>query len=418
MCAEYVGPYRTLQRLGRGSFGEVWLAEGSRAGHLVALKLGTRALEFEDASIDRARDVVLREGELLRRLKHPNIVSCEDVGWDADHQLVWLALELLDGGSVRNLIDSRSAHRTPFQAHFVRRVLLDIGGALEYIHLEGVLHRDVKPANMLLTLTAPPVLKLADFGISKLLEGSGHAHTIVGTQYYFSPELAAGQPYGRASDAWALGVCLYELATLKKPFTASSILELASCIRDEPFPLLPADTAPDCADAISGLLEKDPTKRLQLQEAMMSLEREAATSGSSAVREEEVSQGSPQGLAEEELESEPAQMSVAQPHAPSVAFGGQSVEKLTDVNQGQQARKVKERGLISWWFSWVPNPFASKAGYSQTKNETMVMAISPQPSSGTNQECLAMGSHEPVQAEDVEIWDELPGHASSSVDTW
>eukprot|EP00930_Biecheleria_cincta_P043134 TRINITY_DN29658_c0_g1_i2.p1 TRINITY_DN29658_c0_g1~~TRINITY_DN29658_c0_g1_i2.p1 ORF type:complete len:338 (-),score=74.72 TRINITY_DN29658_c0_g1_i2:70-1083(-) len=333
MCAEYVGPYRTLQLLGRGSFGEVWLAEGSRPGHLVALKVGSRALEFEHASIDSAHDVVLREGELLRRLKHPHIVSCEDVGWDADRQLVWLALELLDGGSVRNLIDSRSAHGTPFQAHFVRRVLLEISGALEYIHAEGVLHRDVKPANILLTLTAPPVLKLADFGISKLLEGSGHAHTMVGTQYYSSPELAAGQPYGRASDAWALGVCLYELATLRKPFTASSILELASCIRDEPFPPLPADTAPDCADAISGLLEKNPTKRLQLQDAMMSLEREAATSAPSAVREEEASQESPHGLAEEELELEPAQMGVAQPHAPSVAFGG----------QGQQGRKVKER---------------------------------------------------------------------------
>lgn len=413
MCAEYVGPYRTLQRLGRGSFGEVWLAEGSRPGHLVALKLGTRALEFDDDSDDRARDVVLREGELLRRLKHPHIVSCEDVGWDTDRQLVWLALELLDGGSVRNLIDSRSEHGMPFQAHFVRRVLVEIGGALEYIHAEGVLHRDVKPANILLTLTAPPVLKLADFGISKLLEGSGHAHTIVGTQYYFSPELAAGHPYGRASDAWALGVCLYELATLKKPFIASSILELACCICDEPFAPLPADTAADCALAIAGLLEKDAAKRLQLQDAIALLESAASPLIPSVAKEEEASQGSPQGLAEEELESEPAQISVAQPHAPSVAFGGQSPDKLP----GQQARKAKERGLIGWWFSWMPNPFASKSGYSQPKNETMVMAISPQPS-GAGSQALGVASNEPLQAEDVEIWDALPGHASSSVDTW
>lgn len=413
MCAEYVGPYRTLQRLGRGSFGEVWLAEGSRAGHLVALKLGARNLEFDDDSNDRARDVALREGELLRRLKHPNIVSCEDVGWDANRQLVWLALELLDGGSVRDLIDSRSAHGLPFQAHFVRRVLVEIGGALEYIHAEGVLHRDVKPANILLTLTAPPVLKLADFGISKLLESSGNAHTIVGTQYYFSPELAAGQPYGPALDAWALGVCLYELATLKKPFTASSILELASCIRDEPFAPLPADTAADCALAIAGLLEKETAKRLQPQDAIMLLESAASTFAAPVAQEEEASQGSPQGLAEEELESEPAQMSVAQPHAPSVAFGGQSPEKVP----GPQARKAKERGLIGWLFSWLPNSSASKSGYGQQKNETMVMAISPQPS-GEGSQSFGIASNEPLQAEDVEIWDELPGHASSSTDTW
>eukprot|EP00931_Biecheleriopsis_adriatica_P076370 TRINITY_DN50082_c0_g1_i1.p1 TRINITY_DN50082_c0_g1~~TRINITY_DN50082_c0_g1_i1.p1 ORF type:complete len:423 (-),score=86.63 TRINITY_DN50082_c0_g1_i1:89-1357(-) len=419
MYAGRLGPYSTVQLLGRGAFGEVLLAEDvERPGHLVALKVGSGNSDVDDAASDKAADVVRKEGELLRRLKHPNIVGCEDIGWDSERRLVWLALELLDGGSIRNLIDSRLSLGSPFQAHFVRRVLCEIGSALCYIHSEGVLHRDVKPANILLTLSAPPMLKLADFGISKLLEGTGLAHTIVGTQYYFSPELAAGQPYGPASDAWALGVCLFELATLKRPFLGSSMFELAACIRDEPHPQLPAETAPDVAQAISGLLEKDPAKRLQLQDDALDLMGAASSPGSKEPMppppppvpplEEDQSVSTQQGLVVEELTTEPLLASVpAQPHAPAVAFESQAKEK----------RASKEPRRANWWFSWWPITFSKAPSVEADTSETRVTAITPEsPHPPLDPEAAHRRAFEPLTAEDVEIWDlqDLPGQASST----
>eukprot|EP00929_Paragymnodinium_shiwhaense_P069458 TRINITY_DN35021_c0_g1_i1.p1 TRINITY_DN35021_c0_g1~~TRINITY_DN35021_c0_g1_i1.p1 ORF type:complete len:451 (-),score=58.40 TRINITY_DN35021_c0_g1_i1:93-1445(-) len=265
------GNYHVLQLLGRGSFGEVVLAEDARqAGRLVAVKTsryGAPGVGHTATSMV-GKDTILEEAAVLRRLRHRHIVRCEDAGLDEDQHMVWLALELMDGGSLRSLLDSRRSIGSPFDAQFVRRVLAEIGSALQYIHTEGILHRDVKPANVLLTLTAPPVLKLTDFGMSKLLQVTSHAQSTVGTQHYFSPELVSGEPYGPGADCWALGVCLFELASLERPFHAGNLFALACCIRDQPTPPLPADTSSDCVVAISGLLEKDPERRWKLEQAM------------------------------------------------------------------------------------------------------------------------------------------------------
>lgn len=292
MCAwlgcrvgEMVGPYRTLQLLGKGAFSEVVLAEDtSREDRPVALKVAACSELAEDAAA-RARDVVLSEAALLRRLAHPHIVICEDVRYEDELHLVWLALELMDGGTLKSLIECRHSVGTPFEAKFVRRVVAEIGSALQYIHTEGVLHRDVKPSNILLTLTAPPVLKLADFGVSKLLQATGHAVSTVGTQYYFSPEIASGKPYGAAADAWALGVCLYELAALRRPFTASSPYALACLICEAAPPELPSGTAPDVVQTIMGLLDKDPDQRLQLSDALCRSEAAAKLAATASRRQ-------------------------------------------------------------------------------------------------------------------------------------
>jgi len=111
-------------------------------------------------------------------------------------------------------------------------------------------------------------VKLADFGISKVLEATGHAHTLAGTPFYMAPEIVRGLPYGTASDVWAFGACMYELAALYKPFDAGNQLALARAIVENPVPTLPAATEPDIAEAIAGLLEKDPEGRWPLQKAL------------------------------------------------------------------------------------------------------------------------------------------------------
>mmetsp|Transcript_58102 Transcript_58102/g.101712 ORF Transcript_58102/g.101712 Transcript_58102/m.101712 type:complete len:789 (+) Transcript_58102:62-2428(+) len=266
---ELAGPYEVLRLLGRGTFGEVLLARDSRKQpqHYVALKTVSCDQLAGDAA-ERARLSALAEAQLLLRLRHPHIVSCEEVQWDAERRAVWFALELMNGGDAQCLIDGRrEAGGPPFEAHFVRRVLASVGSALQYIHDQGVLHRDVKPANLLLTRRSQRV-KLADFGVSKLLEATGRARTVVGTPYYLSPEIVSGQAYGPAADAWALGICLYELGALRRPFEAANPLALVRKICEEPPDTLPEGTAADVRCAVMGLLEREPLQRLTLGDVM------------------------------------------------------------------------------------------------------------------------------------------------------
>lgn len=283
---ELAGPYEVLSLLGRGTFGEVLLCrDPRRPNHRVALKT-VACNQLSPEAAERVRRAALDEARLLQQLRHPYIVQCEEVQWDAPRQTVWLALEYMNGGDVQELIEARrQAGRQPFDAHFMRRVLASVGSALEYVHAEGVLHRDVKPANILLTRSSHRI-KLGDFGISRVLENSGCAHTVVGTPYYLSPEIVSGQAYGPASDAWALGVCLYELAALQRPFEAGNPLALVRRICEEPPADLPAHTPEDVRRAVEGFMQKDLSARLLVGQALRSSD---AISALAAAAPEEVS---------------------------------------------------------------------------------------------------------------------------------
>jgi len=170
---------------------------------------------------------------------------------------------------MQSLIENRrrGTDKCQTEPQLVKKTLSAVGSALLYIHAEGVLHRDVKPSNILLDRDMREI-RLADFGVSKILQATARARSFVGTPYYLSPEIVSGQPYGASSDTWALGVCLYELLALRRPFEAENQLALACQIaHEEPAPL-PADHVPDVVQAIMGLLRKDPGERMQLTEAL------------------------------------------------------------------------------------------------------------------------------------------------------
>eukprot|EP00930_Biecheleria_cincta_P028834 TRINITY_DN20087_c0_g1_i1.p1 TRINITY_DN20087_c0_g1~~TRINITY_DN20087_c0_g1_i1.p1 ORF type:complete len:1025 (-),score=167.62 TRINITY_DN20087_c0_g1_i1:42-3116(-) len=264
-----VGGYEVIQLLGRGAHGIVLKVKGpSGAGRIRALKvLPCDEPRGADFAARKARDAAFAEARLLQRLRHPHIVGCEDVIWDSGRRAVQLVLEFMDGGDLRGLIEARrSSGEPPFEAHFPRRCLAAVGGALCYIHAAGILHRDVKPANILLTKHSHRI-KLGDFGIAKLLETS-HANTVVGTPHYLSPEIVAGQAYGEASDAWALGVCIYEVVSRCRPFDAGNQLALVRKICEEPPPPLPEHVAEDVQEAVKGLLIKSVQDRMPIQEAL------------------------------------------------------------------------------------------------------------------------------------------------------
>jgi len=212
----------------------------------------------------KAREAALAEAALLQSLQHPHIVAFGEVSFDPQQLAVRLLMEYMDGGDLQRLIaQQRDEVGKPFGAHFARSVLAAVGGALAYVHDRGVLHRDVKPANVLLSKRSKRI-KLADFGIAKLVETTLGAKSVVGTPYYFSPEIVSGEAYGAPADAWALGACLYEVAALRRPFEAANQLALVRRICEESPPDLPNEVAGDVRAAIEGLLEKNPKQRTQL----------------------------------------------------------------------------------------------------------------------------------------------------------
>jgi serine/threonine protein kinase len=269
-----VGPYKVHQLLGRGSFSTVLLGQDPHHPHRrFALKV--IACDHMDPNVAaEAMKEAIAEAQLLQRLRHPHIVSCHQLCWDIERCAVWLALDFMDGGDLQRLIEgwrgfSVTVAMNPgmYQASLLRRVLAALGSALIYTHSQGVLHRDVKPSNVLLSRDFRDI-KLADFGISKILAATGNAHSTVGTPYYLSPEIVSGEPYGPASDAWAVGVCLYELVAMQRPFRAENQLALACQIAQQIPEPLPEGCAADIVQVVSGLLIKDPLARLELKAAL------------------------------------------------------------------------------------------------------------------------------------------------------
>ncbi|MFE0257483.1 serine/threonine-protein kinase [Streptomyces sp. NPDC059010] len=249
--------YQLLERLGRGAMGEVWRAADQFLGRPVAVKL-LRAEGPADA--DRFR----LEAQTAGRLDHPNVVGMYDFGSDRDQ--LYLVMELVDGWT---LAQERSRYGALLPRDAVA-IAAQAAAGLAAAHRQGVIHRDVKPANVI--LTADRTAKIADFGIARFADiASGLTLTgkIVGTADYLAPERALGRPAQPASDVYSLGCVLHELLTGQPPFNgATSLAVVRQHVDDTPLPpvrLRPGIPQP-LSDYVLRLLSKDPSRRPTAEE--------------------------------------------------------------------------------------------------------------------------------------------------------
>ena len=245
----FAGRYRLESRLGQSPMAEVWLARDSELERPVALKLLTPAA-------DRTR--FDREARAAASLAHPNVTHLYDYG-EADGRL-FIALEYLPGGT----LEDRLSDGQPLADAETEAIAAQLAAGLAHAHARGLVHRDVKPANVLFDEEGRP--KLADFGIARITGGDTitEAGTVMGTATYISPEQAAGEPAGPASDVYSFGVLLYRLLTGRLPFESDSPLELARMHRElEPpaIELVRPDARPELAALVKDALEKDPRRR-------------------------------------------------------------------------------------------------------------------------------------------------------------
>jgi serine/threonine-protein kinase len=237
--------------------GVVYLARDPVIGRRVALKTLTIPEDAEEAEEFRQR--FLREAQAAGLLNHPGIVTVFDAGVDDDTGLSFIAMEYIEGRSLREFL--RTGHGFAYSE--VARIAAALAAALDYAHTKGVVHRDIKPANIL--FTPQGMVKITDFGVARL-ESSNLTATgqFIGTPNYMSPEQVAGGVVDGRSDLFSLGVVLFELLTGQRPFPGHTLTEVAYKIVHEP-PRIPSQVRPGLPPAFNPivlkLLEKDPDRR-------------------------------------------------------------------------------------------------------------------------------------------------------------
>lgn len=215
-----------------------------------------KKLNLRNAS-SRERRAAEQEAQLLSQLKHPNIVTYKE-SWEGGDGLLYIVMGFCEGGDLYRKLKERKGQLLPESQ--VVEWFVQIAMALQYLHEKHILHRDLKTQNVFLTRTN--IIKVGDLGIARVLENHcDMASTLIGTPYYMSPELFSNRPYNYKSDVWALGCCVYEMATLKHAFNAKDMNSLVYRIIEGKLPPMPRVYSPELAELIRIMLSKRPEER-------------------------------------------------------------------------------------------------------------------------------------------------------------
>ena len=250
------GRYRLTDRIAAGGMGEVWRGEDNLLNRAVAVKLLPTGRAGDEAFLARFR----AEARYAASLSHPGIARVYDYGESAEFGGAYLVMELVNGEPLSAIL-ARAGRLSP---DATLDIISQAARALDAAHQAGIVHRDIKPGNLL--VAAGGTTKITDFGIATAVAAAQASHLtetgmVMGTAMYVSPEQATGAPVTDASDTYSLGVVAYECLAGHPPFTASEPLAIAFAHKHEPVPALPPDVPQPVSDLVYHLLAKTPEER-------------------------------------------------------------------------------------------------------------------------------------------------------------
>ena len=257
-----LGRYEVVRELGKGAMGVVYLAKDPLIGRLVALKTIRPAAGSDDDDAKEFQQRFVREAQAAGILNHPSIVTVHDIGQDDISGVSFIAMEYVEGQNLKELL----SQGRPLTFEQIGDIIAQIADGLDFAHAKGIVHRDVKPANIIILegLRA----KITDFGIAKITSGGNLTTTgqFLGTPNYMAPEQIKGAPVDGRTDLFSLGICLYECLTHRKPFGGDSLTSISYKIVHESFPPL-HEINPQIPEGfeevVAQCLAKEPGKRYQ-----------------------------------------------------------------------------------------------------------------------------------------------------------
>ena len=254
-----VGRYEILEELGQGAMGVVYKGKDPKINRLVAIKTIRFSDDFDEQQAKEVKERFFKEAELAGKLSHPSIISIHDVGEDYD--LTYMAMELLEGEDLEHYCEKNSL--LPLRK--VLDIIAETADALDYAYTQGVIHRDIKPGNIMLLKNGH--IKVTDFGIAKAVSSSQtRTGIILGTPNYMSPEQINGMEIDGRSDIFSLGIVFFQLLTGQLPFGGKTLTELFYQITQAKHPsprqINPKVIRP-CEQLIDKALAKDPDQRFQ-----------------------------------------------------------------------------------------------------------------------------------------------------------
>ena len=272
LIGTFLGKYKILAPLGQGGMARVYRANQENLDREVAVKVLPPWYATDRNFVDRFN----LEARLIARLSHPNIVTIHDFSEQDGH--LYIVMQLVDGGTLKHLLDSlrnpssignQNVQEGSGAMNIVQtnHIFQQLASALSYAHEKGIIHRDIKPVNVLMDITNRPIL--SDFGIAKVLESSNgltRPGAGVGTPEYMSPEQCKGEPVDRRADIYALGIMLYETLTGRTPFIGDNYHAIAHShiYEDPPDPRIFNRQIPlSVRDVILTALQKNPEYRYQ-----------------------------------------------------------------------------------------------------------------------------------------------------------
>jgi len=274
--------YHKIKEIGSGSFGRAYLVSCKRPADKERKMLVMKEVDMHKLD-SRERKNAEQEANVLSALKHPYIVKYSESF--VHDQVLCILMDYCEGGDLWQYIDKRRRQRLTIGEPQVVRWFTQMCLALKHMHDKNVLHRDIKTQNVFLAKKDSnssgsrdiPCVKIADFGIAKVLDShTALARTQVGTPYYLSPEICAKQPYAQPSDVWALGCVIYELCAMKVPFEAQDLPGLINKILHGPIARIPSTYSRELSDIVSELLSRQASQRPSaekvLQKKMMQAE--------------------------------------------------------------------------------------------------------------------------------------------------